>query len=88
MSRETPATILVVEDESSILRGLLDVLAFHGHAPEGVERGDVGLERALAGDHDLAILDVMLPGASGFEICEKLRAENEAKKAAKESEQE
>jgi len=71
----TPRTsILVVEDEQAIRSGLCDVLAYNGYEPEGVERGDEGLERALSGEFALAILDVMLPGLNGFEICEKLRA--------------
>jgi DNA-binding response OmpR family regulator len=49
------------------------VLAYHGFAPEGVARGDDGLRRALANQHALAILDVMLPGRNGFEICRELR---------------
>jgi len=67
--------VLVVEDEESIRRGLCDVLAFHGHEPEGVERGDEGLRRALANQHALVILDVMLPGMNGVDICRELRAQ-------------
>jgi two-component system response regulator RegX3 len=74
MSRES-ARILVVEDERSIRDGLCDVLAFHGYAPEGVARGDTGLERALTAAPTLVVLDVMLPGLDGFEVCRKLRAE-------------
>lgn len=66
--------VLVVEDETSIRQGLCDVLAFHGYEPEGVERGDTGLERGLSGDYELVILDVMLPGMNGFDVCEKLRS--------------
>jgi len=66
--------ILVVEDEAAIRRGLCDVLAFRGFAPTGVERGDEGLTAGLAGRHALVILDVMLPGESGFAVCEQLRA--------------
>jgi DNA-binding response OmpR family regulator len=68
-------SILVVEDEEAILRGLCDVLAFQGYAPEGVARGDLGLERALEADAEpaLVVLDVMLPGMNGFDVCEKLR---------------
>jgi DNA-binding response OmpR family regulator len=68
------ARVLVVEDEESIRRGLCDVLVYHGHAPEAAERGDTGLERALSGEHDLLVLDVMLPGVDGFEICRSVRA--------------
>lgn len=67
--------MLVVEDEESIRKGLCDVLAFHGYAPEGVERGDDGLRRGLAGAPALVVLDVMLPGMDGFEVCRGLRAE-------------
>ncbi len=68
------ARVLVIEDEDAIRRGLCDVLAYHGHEPEAAERGDTGLERALSGEHDLLLLDVMLPGVDGFAICEQVRA--------------
>jgi len=67
------AQILVVEDDPGILEGLLDLLAFHSYAPEGVAEGREGLRRALAGNFDLVILDVMLPGLDGFSICDELR---------------
>jgi two-component system response regulator RegX3 len=66
--------ILVVEDETAILTGLCDVLAFHGHAPTGVASGEEGLRRALDGRYALVLLDVMLPGMSGFDVCRRLRA--------------
>jgi len=72
-AKESPA-VLVVEDEESIRRGLCDVLAFRGYAPEGVERGDVGLRRGLARQHALVLLDVMLPGKNGFDVCRELRS--------------
>jgi len=72
---DEPARIIVIEDEASIRRGLCDLLAFHGHQPEGIERGDDGLTRALQPDCDLVLLDIMLPGLDGFEVCERLRAE-------------
>jgi DNA-binding response OmpR family regulator len=75
MSADSRRAVLVVEDEESIRRGLCDVLAFHGHAPEGVERGDEGLRRALSNQHALVILDVMLPGMNGVDICRELRAQ-------------
>jgi DNA-binding response OmpR family regulator len=68
--------VLVIEDEEAILRGLCDVLAFRGYAPEGAARGDLGLEMALDSKTDpaLVVLDVMLPGMNGFDVCENLRA--------------
>jgi DNA-binding response OmpR family regulator len=66
--------ILVVEDEAAIRSGLCDVLAFHGHAPTGVETGEEGLREALEGRYALVLLDVMLPALSGFDVCRTLRA--------------
>jgi DNA-binding response OmpR family regulator len=66
--------ILVVEDEPAIQRGLCDVLAYHGYEPTGVAAGDEGLHAAQAGAFDLVVLDLMLPGMSGFDVCRALRA--------------
>ncbi len=75
-ANESPgAAILVVEDEEAIQRGLCDVLAFHGHVPTACVNGEDGLREALAGDYALVLLDVMLPGMSGFEVCRELRCE-------------
>jgi DNA-binding response OmpR family regulator len=71
----TKLPILVVEDESAIRIGLCDVLAYHGYAPEGVASGEDGLARALATPFALVVLDVMLPGTSGFDVCRALRAQ-------------
>lgn len=71
----TKPTILVVEDEANIREGVCDVLAFHGYAPEAAADGESGLARALSGDYALMILDVMLPGLSGLDVCRRIRAE-------------
>jgi DNA-binding response OmpR family regulator len=71
---ERKPRILVVEDEEAIQRGLCDVLAFHGYAPTRAGDGEEGLGEALGGRYDLVLLDVMLPGMSGLEVCSKLRA--------------
>jgi DNA-binding response OmpR family regulator len=68
------ASILVVEDEAAIRSGVCDVLAYHGHAPTGVASGEEGLRAALAARYALVVLDVMLPGISGFDVCRELRA--------------
>ena len=68
------ARVLVVEDEASIRQGLCDVLAYHGFAPHGVETGEEGLREGSDGACDLVVLDLMLPGVDGFEVCEALRA--------------
>ncbi len=67
--------ILVVEDELAIQRGLCDVLAFHGYEPTGVGTGEEGLRCGRSGQYELVILDIMLSGMNGFDVCEQLRAE-------------
>ncbi len=73
---ETKLAILVVEDEAAICTGLCDVLAFRGYAPTGVATGDDGLREAMSGRHALVLLDVMLPGLSGFDVCRRVRERN------------
>lgn len=72
---ESKSAILVVEDELAIQQGLCDVLAFHGYQPTGVGTGEEGLRQGQSGRYELVILDVMLPGINGFDVCEQLRAE-------------
>ena len=67
------ARVLVVEDEASIRDGLCDVLVYHGYSPAAVESGEDGLELATRERFDLVVLDVMLPGLSGFDVCRRLR---------------
>ena len=64
--------ILLIEDEDSLATGLVDVLSLQGYLVERESRGDEGLQRALGELFDLVILDVELPGLSGFEILKSL----------------
>jgi DNA-binding response OmpR family regulator len=66
--------ILIVEDEAAIRSGLIDVFVYHGYDVDAVADGPEGLDRALNGGFDLILLDVMLPGMDGFEICNRIRA--------------
>jgi two-component system response regulator RegX3 len=66
--------ILIVEDEAAIRTGLLDVFVYHGYDVDNASDGPQGLARALSGAYDLILLDVMLPGMDGFEICNRIRA--------------
>ena len=70
------ANILIVEDEVPIRMGLIDVFIYHGYHVDFAENGNVGLEKALSGVYDLILLDVMLPGINGFEICNRIRAQS------------
>ena len=65
--------ILIVEDEPSVREGLIEALAVEGYEPCGVETGEEALEKFQGEKWDLCILDVKLPGESGFEVCRKLR---------------
>jgi two-component system response regulator RegX3 len=65
--------ILVVEDEAAIRAGLTDVLVYHGYRVDAVADGREGLQKALTGQYDLLLLDVMLPGRDGFSICDEVR---------------
>lgn len=67
--------ILIVEDEEAIADLEKDYLELSGFEVEVANEGTLGLEKALGGDYDLFILDLMLPGADGFEICRKIRNE-------------
>ena len=65
--------ILIVEDEKHLAEALAHNLKFEGYDTHVVGDGEAGLERLAAEDYDLVVLDVMLPGISGFELCERLR---------------
>ncbi len=65
--------ILIIEDEVSIAELEKDYLELSGFEVELEEDGGKGLERALTEDFDLLILDLMLPGMDGFEICKRFR---------------
>ena len=66
---------MIIEDEEAIADLEKDYLELSGFTVEIEERGDTGLTRALAEDFDLIILDLMLPGMDGFEICRQIRQE-------------
>jgi len=66
--------LLIVEDETAIRIGLMDLFVFHGYEVEAAEDGREGLRKGLGGGFDLILLDVMLPGVDGFEICNRVRA--------------
>ncbi len=66
--------ILIIEDEESIAELEKDYLTISGYDVEVETNGETGLERALLEEFDLYILDLMLPGKDGFEICKEIRA--------------
>jgi len=65
--------VLLVEDEPGLVLTLTDLLEEEGYAVESAVDGPSGLARASEGTFDLVVLDVMLPGKSGFDVCRELR---------------
>ena len=66
--------ILVVDDDAALRRALERVLVAHGFAVEVAEDGDDALARLRTQSFDAVVLDVMMPGTDGIEVCERLRA--------------
>jgi len=71
------ARFLVIDDDAELCELLREYLAQEGHAVEIAPDGPRGLERALAADLDLVVLDVMLPGLDGFEVLRRLRTRSQ-----------
>jgi two-component system alkaline phosphatase synthesis response regulator PhoP len=67
------ARILIAEDEPGIALGLEDDLKMEGYEVEVAENGIDASRRAREGKFDLIVLDIMLPGKDGFEVCRELR---------------
>jgi len=65
--------ILIVEDEPAMVAGLRDNFEYEGYDVITAEDGVAGLERALADDPDLVVLDVMMPRMSGLDVCKQLK---------------
>lgn len=65
--------ILIIEDEESIADLEKDYLEINGFEVTVKDNGEDGLKAALEGDCDLVILDLMLPGLDGFEVCKRIR---------------
>jgi DNA-binding response OmpR family regulator len=68
-------TILIIEDDISILRGLKDNLEYEGYTVLTETNGTKGLQLAQTKKTDLILLDIMLPGMNGYEICRKIKKE-------------
>ena len=71
---ETAARVLLVEDDEGLAELIAEYLGRNGLEMHWIKRGDVAIEKTHELDPDLLLLDVMLPGLDGFEICRELRA--------------
>ncbi|MBZ5636983.1 MAG: response regulator transcription factor [Acidobacteriia bacterium] len=65
--------ILIIEDEPDLLRGLALNLKAEGYGVLTASRGDAGIEQALRDRPELVLLDIMLPGMNGLDVCRELR---------------
>lgn len=70
---DTAQHIAIVEDEDNIALALKHILSREGYRLTHISEGDVAVEALRADPPDLVLLDVMLPGASGYEICQDMR---------------
>lgn len=66
--------ILIVEDEESLLKLESILLTTKGFVVQGVANGDAALEAIAEAPPDLVLLDVMLPGLDGFEVCHQIKS--------------
>lgn len=69
--------ILIVEDEPKIAALLQEYLAAHGHQCTWIDRGDKAMQAFKAHAPELILLDLMLPGIDGVEVCKQVRAQSE-----------
>ncbi|WP_409492143.1 response regulator [Amycolatopsis sp. cmx-11-12] len=69
--------ILLIEDDPLVRRGLQLALSRHGHDVRTADTGEDGLEKFRVSAPDLVVLDLMLPGIDGFEVCRWIRAAGE-----------
>lgn len=65
--------ILVIEDNKDILTGIIDYLSIKNHNVDCAQDGITGLHMAVTGNFDIIVLDVMLPGIDGYQLCHRLR---------------
>lgn len=66
--------VLVIDDDVGLCELVAEYLEPEGYKVEAVHDGEAGVERALSGEHALAVLDFMLPGINGFEVLRRIRA--------------
>ncbi|MFB9676773.1 response regulator transcription factor [Streptosporangium vulgare] len=68
------ARVMLIEDDPSVREGLRLSLSRHGHEVDAAGTGEEGLRRLRVTPADIVVLDLMLPGLDGFEVCRRIRA--------------
>ncbi|MEV5407793.1 response regulator transcription factor [Thermopolyspora sp. NPDC052614] len=69
--------VLLIEDDPAVREAIELALTQHGHQVRAVESGEHGLDRLRADLPDVVVLDLMLPGMDGFDVCRRIRAAGE-----------
>lgn len=77
MPPHTSPRILLVDDDAGLAAMLAEILRLHGFEVQGAARGEAALAAIRSAPPDLVVLDVMLPGLSGFEVLTRLRTESD-----------
>ena len=75
----SPANILIVDDIEDNIEILGDLLTFDGHTVRTAMSGEVALKRVQESRPDLILLDILMPGMDGYEVCSKLKADESTK---------
>src|SRR6187431_1168869 len=66
--------VLVIDDDVGLCELVGEYLEPEGYTVEAIHNGERGIDRALSDEHDLVVLDVMLPGTNGFDVLRRIRA--------------
>lgn len=72
--QETMERVLVIDDDVGLCELVGEYLQPEGYTVEAIHNGERGIDRALSNEHDLVVLDVMLPGTNGFDVLRRIRA--------------
>ncbi len=75
MKADTPAAILVVDDTPANVKLLVDVLSVSGYTATAASNGEDALAQIATDSPDLILLDIMMPGLSGYDVCRRIRAD-------------
>jgi CheY-like chemotaxis protein len=73
---QTMERVLVIDDDVGLCELVGEYLQPEAYTVEAIHNGERGIDRALAGEHDLVVLDVMLPGTNGFDVLRRIRAKS------------
>jgi two-component system response regulator CpxR len=74
LAKQPMERVLVIDDDVGLCELVGEYLEPEGYTVEAIHNGERGIDRALSDEHDLVVLDVMLPGTNGFDVLRRIRA--------------